>query len=119
MAKHHHPTQETRAKVSALYSFGITQEDIAKYLDISVDTLDRQYRRELDTAIVQSNAEVAAKLFRKATKGDDVTAQIFWLKTRGGWRNQDNIALTQSNEDLKNELRELRSKLDEKNKRDF
>lgn len=86
---HHDPTDKTRAEVSALTSFGNTQEEIASYLGISVDTLARKYRDELDNALVRANAKVAAKLFRKATEDNDLTAIIFWLKTRAKWREKD------------------------------
>jgi len=51
-------------------------------------TLRKHYREELDTGHFKATAKVAESLFRKAT-GDgaqSVTAAIFWLKTRGGWR---------------------------------
>ncbi len=85
-APDHEVTDITRAEVSALVSFGNRQEDIAKYLGISVDTLDRKYRYELDTSIVRANSVVANKLYRKATIENDLTAMIFWLKTRARWR---------------------------------
>ena len=88
----HTPSDKTRAEVAALTSFGNTQEDIALHLGISVDTLARKYREELDTAIIRANAKVAAKLFRKATEGDDLSAMIFWLKTRAKWREKDDAA---------------------------
>lgn len=85
----HEPSEKTRAEVAALTSFGNTQEEIATHLSISVDTLTRKYRDELDNALVRANAKVAAKLFRKATDGDDLSAMIFWLKTRARWREKD------------------------------
>lgn len=85
----HVPNDKTRAEVCALTSFGNTQEQIADHLGISVDTLTRHYRDELDNSVVRANAKVAAKLFRKATEGDDLSAMIFWLKTRGKWREKD------------------------------
>jgi phosphopantothenoylcysteine synthetase/decarboxylase len=85
----HEPTEKTRAEVSALVSFGNTQEEIAGFIGISIDTLERRYRDELDNSIVRANAKVAAKLFRKAIDGDDIKAQIFWLKTRARWREKD------------------------------
>lgn len=86
---HHVPNDKTRAEVGALTSFGNTQEQIADHLGISVDTLTRHYRDELDNSVVRANAKVAAKLFRKATEGDDLSAMIFWLKTRGKWREKE------------------------------
>ena len=85
----HLPDTKTRAEVGALVSFGNTQEQIAEHLGISVDTLNRHYREEIDNSVVRANAKVAAKLFRKATDGDDLSAMIFWLKTRGKWRTED------------------------------
>lgn len=89
MTAKHEPTDASRSKVCALTSFGITQEDIALYLGICVDTLAKHYRFELDTAVTHANSMVANKLFKKATEGDELAAQIFWLKTRGRWREKD------------------------------
>ena len=90
----HVPNDKTRAEVGALTSFGNTQEQIADHLGISVDTLAKHYRDELDNSVVRANAKVAAKLFRKATEGDDLSAMIFWLKTRGKWREKDEEGTT-------------------------
>jgi len=50
--------------------------------------LRKHYREELDTGHIKATAKVAESLFRKATTdgAQSVTAAIFWLKTRGGWR---------------------------------
>lgn len=84
MTKQHEPTAETRSNVKALASVGTTQEHIAIYLDIDVKTLRKHYRRELDTALILANSNVAKSLYKNANDGN-VTAQIFWLKTKGGW----------------------------------
>lgn len=115
----HIVTSETKAKVSALKSFGNTEENIAKYLGISHDTLRRHYAKVLDTAVIDANAAVATSLFKKATVSDDVSAQIFWLKTRARWRTADEKKILETNDQLKEEVRALRAKLDEKNKRDY
>jgi hypothetical protein len=51
-------------------------------------TLRKHYRDELDLGATKATAKVAEFLFRKATtEGPQcVTAAIFWMKTRGGWR---------------------------------
>lgn len=86
----HEPTDKLRAEVSALTSFGVTQEEICKYIGIGcVDTLYKYYRKELDTAVIKANAMVAQSLFNKAVNQDDLSAQIFWLKTRGRWKTAD------------------------------
>ena len=82
----HVPTERSRGEVAALVSFGNTQEEIAAHIGICVDTLAKYYRDELDNSVVRANAKVANRLFRKATEGDDLTAMIFWLKTRAKWR---------------------------------
>jgi len=92
----HEPSEKSRAEVSALVSFGNNQEEIASYLGISQDTLVKHYRDELDNSVVRANAKVAAKLFRKAIDGDDIKAQIFWLKTRARWRTKDKDDETQN-----------------------
>ena len=84
MTKQHEPTAETRSNVKALASVGTTQEHIAIYLDIDVKTLRKHYRRELDTSLTIANSNVAKSLYKNANDGN-VTAQIFWLKTKGGW----------------------------------
>lgn len=111
-------TDEARAKVTSLRSFGITHEDIAKHLQISADTLTRYYRRELDIATVDANEVIARSLYNNAKSGD-TTAQIFWLKTRGRWRTEDSAKLSESNDELAKEVRELRAKLDAQNKREY
>ena len=87
----HVPTEKTRAEVSALTSFGNTQEEIASFLGICVDTLVKYYRVEIDTSVIRANANVARALYNKAVNQDDFQAQQFWLKTRGQgkWRTQD------------------------------
>lgn len=81
----HRPTDESRAQVEALASFGVPQPDIAMYLDICPKTLRKYYRRELDTGAITANAKVAERLFKSAMEGVPVS-MIFWLKTRAGWR---------------------------------
>ena len=68
--------------------YGIPEADIACVLEIDPKTLRRHYRRELDKGHIKANSKVAENLYRKATgEGREaVTAAIFWLKTRAGWR---------------------------------
>ena len=90
----HVPTEATRQTVSLHATVGTRQDVIAEILGISVDSLQRHYRAEIDTSREKANASVGGALFKKAM-GGDTTAMIFWLKTRARWRETLDI----SNED--------------------
>lgn len=86
--KPHKPTDATRRQVEAMAAYGIPQEDIARVVAIDAKTLRKYYPEELATGATKATAKVAENLYRKAT-GDgkeSVTAGIFWLKTRAGWK---------------------------------
>lgn len=66
-------------------AYGIPETDIARVVGIDEKTLRKHYREELDLGETKANAQVAGFLFNAARNGN-VTAQIFWLKTRARWR---------------------------------
>jgi len=66
-------------------AYGIPEADIARVIGIDPKTLRKHYRDELDTGHVKANTQIAECLFKTAKAGN-VTAQIFWLKTRARWR---------------------------------
>jgi hypothetical protein len=84
----HQPDQFHRRQVEAMAGYGVAETDIARVVGIDPKTLRRHYRDELDTGHIKAAAKVAASLFRKATSDgpQSVTAAIFWLKTRVGWK---------------------------------
>ena len=84
----HRPEPFHRRQVEAMSGYGVPEEDIARVVGIDPKTLRKHYREELDTGQIKATAKVAEFLFRKATSdgSQSVTAAIFWLKTRGGWR---------------------------------
>lgn len=82
----HQPTDEQRKTVRAMTAYGITQAQVCAIIGISEPTLSLHYRHELDTAVGEANAKVAQSLFHMATKGGNVSAAIFWLKTRARWK---------------------------------
>ena len=105
----HEPTPETKAQVSALYSYGIPQEEIAGFIGIDAKTLRKHYRQELDTAHVKAHAAVGKFLYQNATgatlkegasHSDCVRAAMFWAKTRMGWRETQEIDHTSSDGSL-------------------
>jgi hypothetical protein len=66
-------------------AYGIPESDIARVVGVDPKTLRKHYREELDLGETKGNAQVAGFLFNAAKNGN-VTAQIFWLKTRAKWR---------------------------------
>ena len=84
----HEPTAETKMLVKTLAAVGITHEDIASKIGISADTLTKHYDRELKDGRIDANAQIAKGLFEQA-RGGNTTAQMFWLKTRAGWKETD------------------------------
>jgi ribosomal protein S20 len=85
-----HPNDNNRKLVARLAAMGSRQEDIALLLDICVDTLVKHYSAEVRKGNLESTAKVAQTLYEKAISGD-TTCMIFWLKTRGGWRETDRL----------------------------
>jgi hypothetical protein len=82
-------TDAIREKVRHLAGLGVPQDDIAKIVRCSPKTLRKRCRDDLDCGVAEANAIVSGCLFAAATKSGNVTAQIFWLKTRGRWRERD------------------------------
>lgn len=83
----HEPTKAQRDTVSLHAMVGTPQDTIASLLNIDAKTLRKHYRDELDHALAKANATIGGSLFNKAKNGD-TSAQVFWLKTRAGFREQ-------------------------------
>lgn len=81
----HKPDPAQRRQVEAMAAYGIPETDISRVVGIDAKTLRKHYRDELDMGETKANAQVAGFLFNAARSGN-VTAQIFWLKTRARWR---------------------------------
>ena len=82
------PLSAQRSQVEAMAGYGVPEGDIARVLDVPADYLREHFRKELDSGQIKANTKVAENLYRKATgEGREaVTAAIFWLKTRAGWK---------------------------------
>jgi hypothetical protein len=74
-----------REKARYLAGLGVRQDDIARIIGCAPKTLRKRFRDELDRGVAEANATISGSLFG-AAKGGNVTAQIFWLKTRAHWR---------------------------------
>jgi hypothetical protein len=90
----HRPTVKSRQEVLKMAGLGLTQQQISAVKGISVPTLAKHYRAELDTGTALASARVADHLLDIATTGRTgaaVNAAIFWLKTRAGWRDVQQV----------------------------
>lgn len=96
----HVPTVESRAKVLGFACAGFTQERIANYFDISVTTLRKHYKYELDDAKLDKTMALGNNLYKDALEGDKED-RMFWLKCQGGWH------YTKPPEDTSNDAKQL------------
>ena len=79
------PIRERRELVLNLAGLGIPHDKIAMLVKCSPKTLRKHFHGELARGSTEANAQVAGFLFQSAKNGN-VAAQIFWLKSRGGWK---------------------------------
>jgi hypothetical protein len=83
-------SDEVRERVRYLSGVGVRQDDIARIVGCAPKTLRKRLRDELDCGIAEANATVAGYLFNQVKAGN-ITAIIFWLKTRAGWREREGV----------------------------
>ena len=81
----HKVTPENRKLAETVSGLGLPHEQIGSLLGIDDKTLRKHYRSELDQGIAKANSNVVKSLYSKAV-GGDVTACIWWTKTRLGWK---------------------------------
>ena len=89
------------AKVEVMAANGLTQQQIADSLGISVSTLYGRKREseEFEEAIKRGKAKGVALVtneLMKQVKSGNVTAMIFFLKARAGWKEKNEVDLTNS-----------------------
>ncbi len=84
------PSDKDRQLVKHMAAYGAPEDEIAKVVGVAEKTLRKHFRDELDTAHTQANVRVAERLYQQCMDGN-TTAMIFWLKTRAGWREKQEI----------------------------
>jgi len=91
----HKPTPEDRKQVEILAGLGIPQDQIGRLIQGGIDdkTLRKYYAAELVDGVAKANSQVSKSLFQKAVAGD-TTAQIWWTKTRMGWKDTSRVEHT-------------------------
>ena len=93
-------TDEVLLNVENLMTKGLTKEQAAGMLGVSVSTfmLHQSENSEFSDAIKRGQARgidaVTNALFEKATIDKDNTAMIFFLKNRAGWVDKQEVATT-------------------------
>lgn len=82
------PTERDRAQVKALAAMGATIFEISTVMQLSEPTIRKYFQVEIATGAIEANAKVAQSLYKQATDPakPNITACIFWLKARAGWR---------------------------------
>jgi hypothetical protein len=123
----HEPSKHTRHTVKFLYAGGRTQAQIAEIIDVHEATLRKYYVAELEIGKAEIDAAMTQGLVLRGIGGPDqdwtkidTAANLFWHKTRMGFRERDErhhtgivgtFDLVQLREQLKgkseNELAEL------------
>ena len=100
----HSPTTKSREEVSLLTAFGVRQEDVADMLNITLPTLHKHYKEELNLGAVKANARVSKTLYRMALSGKNTEATKFWLRCRARWRDVDAVNNTPEAIEIVNSL---------------
>lgn len=77
------PTEPQRERVKQL-SRSCTDDQIAIMEEISVSTLQRHFKRELEIGRAETTALIGSKLIDSALRGCKAR-QMFYLRTKGGW----------------------------------
>lgn len=94
--KYHIPTPYTRRQVELMVAYGIPHDAMAHIIGVgSKTTLEKHYADEIKHGASRANALAAHRLFGMMMQTEDMrtalSANIFWLKTRGGWRESTNV----------------------------
>lgn len=80
------PSEAQKRRVERLAQIGSTEQDIATELGISVKSLQRQFRRELQRGSAIGKHHVLETLFEQAQSGSNMTAVSLWGKVICAWR---------------------------------
>lgn len=78
------PSAEQRRQVEMLSNYGLTQDQIAEFLNISRPTLRKYCSKELERGKINARLLVTKKLFANIMKGREASI-FFWLKCQGRW----------------------------------
>lgn len=117
------PTPDDFDKIEELASQGMDEQDIAYCLGVHPSTLSKkkhiydQISQAIKIGEAKGKERVTKALLKNIKKGN-VAAQIFYLKAKAGWR--DNEVPQQYKDDLMlEEMKQIRQQLIENNKKEY
>jgi len=90
------PTEQQRHLVVMMTANGVKHGEQARALGCGERTLQKYFKEELAFGKMKATANVSGALYQNAMEGN-VSAQIFWLKSQGGWREADRLEITGAN----------------------
>jgi hypothetical protein len=80
------PSSEQRRSVRALAEIGMSDQEIATQLQLSLKKLRKFCKRELNEGAAEGNRQVLEHLYQAAKSGSNMGAAALWVKARCGWR---------------------------------
>ncbi len=96
------PSSEQRLSVRSLAEIGMSDQEIAIQLQLSLKKLRRSYKRERSEGAAEGNRQVLEHLYQAAKSGSNIAAAALWVKARCGWR--DTGATAQSGTLIRSKL---------------
>jgi hypothetical protein len=84
----HEVSEAMTRQIEMLSGIGVPIDQIGRVVGIDKKTIHRHYRDALDIGQAKATSKIAKRLFDIATgeSKEALTACIFWLKCRGGWK---------------------------------
>jgi len=95
----HEPTEETRRRVRTLSGYGVRHEIICHDIQVSLPTLYKYYREDLDTGDSQAQGLIGQSMFDRGVKDKDTGALIWLTKTRMGWKDISRVETDHTSSD--------------------
>jgi hypothetical protein len=92
MGSSYTPTAEQRRVVKRMAAYGVPVDQIARSLNLGLQTVKREFKSELELGTMDATMEVADTLLAMAKSGAHPAATFFWLKNRAGWKEAEKDA---------------------------
>jgi len=99
----HRVTGRKKNLIKTMKSYGMTNDQIANVLQISLPTLNKFYPKELEFGKSDMLKKLADTVYGKAL-GGNLSACFFVLKTQYGWREKNTIEVTELPDIIINKL---------------